>query len=192
MGEALEEDIPEALEFIESSVNRMDALINAILKLSRIGRRDLKIEPVDVSGIVQNILKTLGHQLEVGRVTVSVAELPEVFTDKTAIEQIVGNLLDNALKYLDKSRPGQLEVSAESGTYEMIFKFQDNGRGIAAEDMSKVFEIFRRAGKQDMPGEGMGLAYVKTLVRRLGGRIWCESELGVGTLFCFTITNHTD
>jgi len=55
---------------------------------------------------------------------------------------------------------------------------------------AKVFEIFRRAGTLDMPGEGMGLAYVKTLVRRLGGRIWCESELGVGTLFCFTIPNH--
>lgn len=192
MREALEEDVPEALEFIESSVNRMDVLINAILKLSWIGRRDLKKEPVDVVSSVHNILKTLGHQLEVGRVTVSVAELPEVFTDKTAIEQVVGNLLDNALKYLDKSRSGQLGVSAESGTHETIFKFQDNGRGIAAEDMGKVFEIFGRSGKQDMPGEGMGLAYVKTLVRRLGGRIWCESELGVGTLFCFTIPNQTD
>ncbi|MBC7961579.1 MAG: GAF domain-containing sensor histidine kinase [Steroidobacteraceae bacterium] len=191
LGEALDQDVPEALEFIESSVNRMDSLINAILKLSRLGRRDLKMERVDVVGIVQSILKTLGHQLEVGRVSVSVAVLPEVVSDKTAIEQIVGNLLDNALKYLDRSRAGQLEVSAESGAHETTFKFRDNGRGIAPEDMGKVFEIFRRAGKQDMPGEGMGLAYVKTLVRRLGGRIWCESELGVGTLFCFTIPNHT-
>ena len=150
------------------------------------------MERVDVAGIVQGILKTLGHQLEVGRVTVSMADLPAVVSDKTAIEQIVGNLLDNALKYLDRSRAGQLEVSAESGAHETTFKFRDNGRGIAPEDMGKVFEIFRRAGKQDMPGEGMGLAYVKTLVRRLGGRIWCESELGVGTLFCFTIPNHKD
>lgn len=192
LGEALDQDVPEALEFIESSVNRMDSLINAILKLSRLGRRDLKMERIDVAGIVQSILKTLGHQLEAGKVTVSVAALPEVTSDKTAIEQIVGNLLDNALKYLDRSRAGQLEISAESGVHETTFKFRDNGRGIAAEDMGKVFEIFRRAGKQDMPGEGMGLAYVKTLVRRLGGRIWCESELGAGTLFCFTIPNHTD
>ncbi|MBC7963716.1 MAG: GAF domain-containing sensor histidine kinase [Steroidobacteraceae bacterium] len=191
LGEALDQDVPEALEFIESSVNRMDSLINAILKLSRLGRRDLKMERVDVAGIVQGILKTLGHQLEVGRVTVSIADLPTVVSDKTAVEQIVGNLLDNALKYLDRSRAGQLEVSAESGAHETTFKFRDNGRGIAPEDMGKVFEIFRRAGKQDMPGEGMGLAYVKTLVRRLGGRIWCESELGVGTLFCFTVPNHT-
>lgn len=190
LGEALDQDVPEALEFIESSVNRMDSLINAILKLSRLGRRDLKMEQVDVAGIVHSILKTLGHQLESGKVTLSVADLPQVTSDKTAIEQIVGNLLDNALKYLDRSRAGQLEISAECGANETTFKFQDNGRGIAAEDMGKVFEIFRRAGKQDMPGEGMGLAYVKTLVRRLGGRIWCESELGVGTLFCFTIPSH--
>jgi signal transduction histidine kinase len=190
LGEALDQDVPEALEFIESSVNRMDSLINAILKLSRLGRRDLKKEPVDVAGIVHSILKTLGHQLETGKVTLSIADLPQVISDKTAIEQIVGNLLDNALKYLDRSRAGQLDISAECGANETTFKFQDNGRGIAAEDMGKVFEIFRRAGKQDMPGEGMGLAYVKTLVRRLGGRIWCESELGVGTLFCFTIPNH--
>lgn len=192
LGEALEQDVPEALEFIESSVNRMDSLINAILKLSRLGRRDLKMELVDVAGIVQGILKTLGHQLEVGRVTVSLTSLPEVVSDKIAIEQIVGNLLDNAVKYLDQSRAGQLEISAESGLYETTFKFRDNGRGIATEDMGKVFEIFRRAGKQDMPGEGMGLAYVKTLVRRLGGRIWCESELDSGTLFCFTIPKHEE
>ncbi len=190
--EALGQDVPEALEFIESSVNRMDSLINAILKLSRLGRRDLKLERVDVADIVQSILKTLGHQLEAGKVAVTVSELPTVVSDKTAVEQIVGNLLDNALKYLDKNRAGRLEVTAEPGINEITFKFQDNGRGIAAEDMGKVFEIFRRAGKQDMPGEGMGLAYVKTLVRRLGGRIWCESELGVGTLFCFSIPNQSE
>ncbi len=192
LGEALERDVPEALEFIESSVNRMDSQINAILKLSRLGRRDLKMERVDVAAIVQGILKTLGHQLDAGRVTVSVAELPHVIADKTAVEQIIGNLLDNAVKYLDRDRAGQLEISADSGRHETTFTFRDNGRGIAAEDMGKVFEIFRRAGKQDMPGEGMGLAYVKTLVRRLGGRIWCESELGGGTRFRFTIPIHAD
>ncbi len=190
LGDVLEQDVPEALDYIESSVHRMDALINAILKLSRLGRRDLKMERVDVRDVVEGILKTLGHQLEAGRVTVKISDLPEVVSDKIALEQIVGNLLDNALKYLDRNRAGQLEISAECGSAETVFRFRDNGRGIATEDMGKVFEIFRRAGTLDMPGEGMGLAYVKTLVRRLGGRIWCESELGVGTLFCFTIPNH--
>jgi len=64
---------------------------------------------------------------------------------------------------------------------------KDNGRGIAKEDIPKVFDIFRRVGKQDVEGEGMGLAYVKTMVRRLGGRIWCESEVGKWTEFGFSV-----
>jgi signal transduction histidine kinase len=73
-----------------------------------------------------------------------------------------------------------------------VFHIRDNGRGIAEEDMPKVFAPFRRIGRQDMPGEGMGLPYVQTLVRRHGGRIWCQSELGVGTTFSFAIPNHPE
>ena len=69
---------------------------------------------------------------------------------------------------------------------------QDNGRGIAKEDKSKVFAPFRRIGKQEVPGEGMGLPYVQAMVRRHGGRIWYESELGVGTTFSFTISNRLE
>jgi signal transduction histidine kinase len=70
-----------------------------------------------------------------------------------------------------------------------MFHVQDNGRGIAAEDMPRVFEPFRRVGKQDVAGEGMGLAYVQALVRRHGGSIGCHSTLGVGTTFSFTIAH---
>jgi signal transduction histidine kinase len=84
----------------------------------------------------------------------------------------------------------RIEISAERGDDEITFFISDNGRGIRQEDMPKVFAPFRRAGKQDKPGEGMGLAYVQTIVRRHGGRIWCESEFGVGTRFAFTISNY--
>jgi signal transduction histidine kinase/HAMP domain-containing protein len=187
---ALQEDIPEALEFIESSVDRMDHFITAVLKLSRLGRRELKPEPVDVDAIVQATLTSLTHQLEEHHAEVTVGPLPQVVADRTAMEQIVGNLLGNAVKYLDPDRPGELEITAERSHDEVRFQIRDNGRGIAAEDMDKVFAPFRRAGRQDVPGEGMGLPYVQTLVRRHGGRIWCESELGVGTTFTFTISDH--
>jgi signal transduction histidine kinase len=135
-------------------------------------------------------LKTLAHQIEERQVKVTVEPLAEVVADRTSMEQIMGNLLTNAVLYLDPGHLGEIEITAERGHDETTFHVRDNGRGIAEEDMAKVFAPFRRAGRQDVPGEGMGLAYVQALVRRHGGRIWCESELGVGTTLAFTISNH--
>jgi PAS domain S-box-containing protein len=185
---ALDEDVPEALSFIESSVTRMDGLINAVLRLSRLGRRELDLEPLDMEALVQVTLETLAHQIEERQGKVTVGSLPEVVADRTSMEQIMGNLLGNAVKYLDPDRPAELEITAEHGLDETTFRVRDNGRGIAEDDMDKVFAPFRRIGRQDMPGEGMGLPYVQALVRRHGGRIWCESKLGVGTTLSFTIS----
>ena len=107
--------------------------------------------------------------------------------DPTDVDQILDNLLDNALKYLDAGRPGAVAITAETGPGVTVFSVRDNGRGIVKEDVQKVFELFWRSGKQDVRGDGMGLAYVKTLVRRHGGSIRCESEIGSGTTFTFTI-----
>jgi len=184
---ALQEDVPEALEFIDASVNRMDDFINAVLKLSRLGHQELKPEPLDTDDIVRATLQTLAHQIEQGGMQVAVGPLPDVVADRTAMEQTWGNLLGNAVKYIDPNRPGEIEISAERSPGETTFHVRDNGRGIAERDMDKVFAPFRRAGKQDVPGEGMGLAFVQTLLRRHGGSIWYESEPGVGTTFTFTI-----
>ncbi len=189
---ALQEDVPEALGFIDSSVTRMDHFINALLKLSRLGRRELDLKPVDMDALVQATLQTLAHQIEERQVKVTVGCLPGVVADRTSTEQIMGNILTNGVKYLDPGRLGEIEITAERDHDVTIFHIRDNGRGIAEEDMDKVFAPFRRAGKQDVPGEGMGLAYAQTLVRRHGGRISCESELGVGTTFTFTLSNHLE
>ncbi|MBU1751120.1 MAG: PAS domain S-box protein, partial [Chloroflexi bacterium] len=146
---ALEEDIPEALGFIESSVNRMDGFIGALLTLSRLGRRVLTLETVDVNALIQTTLQTLAYQLEERQATVAVGRLPDVVADRTSMEQILGNILTNAVGYLAPDRPGEIEITAERGSNETTFTIRDNGRGIAAEDMDKVFAPFRRAGKQD-------------------------------------------
>jgi PAS domain S-box-containing protein len=185
---ALHEDVPEALEFITNSVSRMDSFINSVLILSRLGRRELKPEPIDMNALVQMSLENLSHQIQERGTTVTVGSLPQVVADRTAMEQIMGNILGNAVKYLDSERTGQIEVTAQTNNGEQLFCIRDNGRGIAQEDMHKVFAPFRRAGKQDTQGEGMGLAYVQTLVRRHNGRIWCESDLGKGTTFTFSIS----
>ncbi|MCJ7662837.1 MAG: HAMP domain-containing histidine kinase, partial [Desulfobacterales bacterium] len=189
---ALHEDVPEALEFITNSVSRMDSFINAVLILARLGRQELKPEPIDMNTLVKTTVETMSHQLQERGIEVNVGSLPHVVADRIAMEQIMGNILGNAVKYLDSSRLGRIEVTAQANGAETTFRIRDNGRGIAAEDMDKVFAPFRRAGKQDTQGEGMGLAYVQTLLRRHGGRISCESELGKGTTFTFTISTRSE
>ena len=190
--EALQQDIPEALDFIDSSATRMDNFVTAILKLSRIGRRELKFESVNPTEIVESVLKGLAHQIAARDVKVTVGPLPEVIVDRTALEQIMGNILSNAVNYLEPSRAGEIEIIGEKDEIETRFSIRDNGRGIPKEDMDKVFAPFRRAGKQDIKGEGMGMAYVQTMVRRHGGSIRCESELDVGTTFIMTLSNHPE
>ncbi len=184
---AFQEDIPEALHFIDTSVTQMDSFTKAILKLSRMGRLDLELVEVDVSSIVEKTLETLRYQITQQGVQVTVGSLPPVVADFVSMEQIFGNILSNAVAYLVPDHPGEIEISGERTAHETLFRIRDNGCGIAKEDMDKIFAPFRRAGRQDVPGEGMGLAYVQTLMRRHGGRIWFESELGVGTTFTFTI-----
>ncbi|MBA4367069.1 MAG: hypothetical protein C0403_05455 [Desulfobacterium sp.] len=185
---AIHEDVPEALAFIATSVTRMDSLINSILKLSRLGHRDLTFEPIDMNDLVQNILKSIAHQIEERHVRVNVESLPEVTADRISMEHILGNLLDNAIKYLSQERAGEIRIWGEQGEKVTTFHIQDNGKGIAEQDIPKIFEIFNRLGVQDVPGEGMGLAYVQTVVRRHGGHIRWASEPGMGTTFTFIIS----
>jgi signal transduction histidine kinase len=144
---------------------------------------------VDTTRLVQETLRTLAHQLMQRQVQVTVDPLPVVQADALALAQIFGNLLGNAVAYLDPSRPGVLAITATQHPEQTVFMVQDNGRGIAAADIPHVFEPFRRVGRQDVPGEGMGLAYVQMLVRRHGGEITCQSTLGVGTTFTFTLAH---
>ena len=105
-------------------------------------------------------------------------------TDKLALEQIIGNLLDNAIKYKSLQRPLSIGISAHALTGGRVaIEVSDNGRGIAPSDHERVFDLFRRAGAQDQKGEGIGLAHVRTMVRNLGGEITMQSALERGTTF---------
>jgi PAS domain S-box-containing protein len=187
MDRILRQDIPEALGFIDSSVIRMDQLITSLLQLSRLGHHELVPERLDLGSMVSDILASLGTQIAARGTTVTVHPLPEVTTDRTAMEHILCNILTNAVLYLDPARPGRIEIAGKLATAELLVKVSDNGRGIALGDHDKVFAPFQRGGTPEVPGEGMGLAYVQTLVRQQGGRIWFDSEPGVGTTFSFAL-----
>jgi signal transduction histidine kinase len=176
--------VPEAVKFIRSSTGKMDRLINAILKLSREGKRELLPEPVDLNAVFDTIAASLKHQIAQTQTRVELpARLPVLTNDRLAVEQIFSNLFDNALKYLMPGRPGHITVTAQTNRNSVVISVKDNGRGIAENDLERVFELFRRAGKQDKAGEGIGLAHVRALVRRLGGDITVQSTLGEGSQF---------
>ena len=184
---AFYEDLPEAVDFIGAAISKMESLLNAILKLSRLERRELLLERLDINAVVRDTLKSLGHQIKTHGILVSVGDLPETTADRVSMEQIFTNLIGNAINYLDPGRAGEIEIGGEARLDETVFFVRDNGRGIRKPDIEKVFSIFERLGIDSVAGQGMGLAFVRALVRRHGGDVICESEYGIGSRFTFSI-----
>ncbi len=182
---AATEHLPEAIGFIRSSANKMDNLISAILKLSREGRRALRPERVELEDVITKSAAAIQHQLsEAEGEIIFHFHIPPLLHDRLSLEQIFGNLLDNAVKYRSKQRPLRIDVRAVAIEGDRIsVEVADNGRGIAERDRERVFELFKRSGEQDQQGEGIGLAYVLTVVRNLGGEISLTSVLDEGTTF---------
>jgi signal transduction histidine kinase len=186
---AVKTELPEAIGFIRTSTAKMDRLINAILGLSREGRRVLTPVKIDMTGMINDIAKSLHQQLGGSGGEIVVSNLPPLVTDKLAIEQIFSNLIENAVKYVEPERPPRIEVTGTVDGRQTEYTISDNGRGIDSKDLERIFELFRRAGKQDKPGEGLGLAFVRAAVRRLGGSINVASEPGKGSTFKLKFPN---
>jgi signal transduction histidine kinase len=185
---AAHEDLPEAITFIRTSTEKMDRLINAILRLSREGRRPITPEPLDSNALVAAVVGTLKHRIDdLGIEMVIQPDLPALVSDRLAIEQIIGNIVENAIKYLRRGVPGRIEIGAHRAGGRVMFTIADNGRGIDPRDHDRIFDLFRRSGAQDQPGEGIGLAHTRALAYRLGGTIGVESELGKGATFTINL-----
>src|SRR6266404_2941990 len=183
----LAQDFSEALEFIKSSIAKMDRLISAILNLTREGRREFEPVRIDTSELIEAIVTTVAHQAAEAQAQIRVEPLPHIVSDRLALEQIFSNLIDNALKYLKPGVPGDISVRGRTKLGFAIFEVTDNGRGIDPKDHQRIFDLFRRAGAQDKPGQGIGLAHVRALVRRLGGTMSVSSELHCGSTFTITL-----
>ena len=179
------EDMPEAIGYIRKSASKMETLLNAVLLLSRDGRRDPRPEAVDLERTIVSSASAIQHQISEadGKIDTQF-EIRSIVTDRLSLEQVIGNLFDNAVKYRAKDRPLRLKVSSVTLPGDQVaIEVADNGRGIAPQDLNRIFELFRRVGKQDQAGEGVGLAYARTVVRNLGGEITAMSELDKGTTF---------
>ncbi len=185
--EALGKDFDESIGFIKTSISKMDRLINAVLKLSREGRREFHPERIDMNDLLGSIRETVAHRASEQGAEIIVGDLPPLESDRLAIEQIFSNLIDNSLKYSRAGEPTKIEIDHRSTPMNVVYDVRDNGRGINPQDHQRVFELFRRSGVQDRPGEGIGLAHVRALVRRLGGSMALQSELGKGSTFTVTL-----
>lgn len=185
--EILDDDIPTSTRFITGGVAKMNQLLAGILTISRLGRQELNISAVDTQRIVHDNIEAIKYQSDQAGAEFQVQPLPQVQADAYLLAQIFANLLSNAVKYLDPKRPGRIEIWATDQNDHFRFFVKDNGLGISEKDQKKVFEMFRRGSNHAVEGEGVGLNYVKSAVKRLGGTISVKSAVGQGSVFSFTL-----
>lgn len=178
------EFIPESTKYIETNVKKMDDLLKGLSQLSKVGRVELEIEPLDMNKLMTDIIESENFRTRKLNASVEYEHLPNCLGDKSQINQVFSNLLDNALKYLDSDRDGQIKIYAKVENDRSIYCVEDNGIGIPESHKSKIFEIFHRVDPNvKVKGEGLGLTTVKQIVERQNGSIWLESEIGKGSRF---------
>ena len=182
----LNADMAESLRFMQNGVLRTANIIDALLRLSRAGRFDYQQQQVDVAPIVQRIIDAMQGTIRAHHAQISVLPLVPTWGDATAIDQIFGNLIGNAVHYLDPQRAGHVEIGCVAQSQFdglQTYYVKDNGLGIPEAYRSKAFTAFQRFHAESVKGEGVGLALVLRVVERQGGRVWFESEEGAGTTF---------
>jgi light-regulated signal transduction histidine kinase (bacteriophytochrome) len=184
----LDADANDFIGFAVEGAQRMQRLINDLLSYSRVGRRVSELTPVDAEIAFTHALESLRTTVEECAGTVTHDPLPtKVWADETQLEQLLQNLVTNALKFKGAESP-RVHVSAERRGADWLFSVRDNGIGIDPEYFDRIFVIFQRLhGRQEYPGTGIGLAICKRIVDRHGGRIWVESTPGAGSTFYFTL-----
>jgi PAS domain S-box-containing protein len=179
----LDRDIPEAMEFIQAGVAKIDLLLAGFLRFSRLGRAILKVTVLDMNAMLANIARTVEFQTKQAGATVQIAPLPRGLGDAGQINQVFSNLIDNALKYRSPKRPVVIEISGKIENGRSIYAVKDNGIGIAPEHQGRVFEIFHRLNPSATEGEGLGLAIVQKILERQDGKVWVESAPDAGSTF---------
>ena len=189
----LDSDADDFIDYILDGTERMKQLIRDLLKYSRLGGRQMKLEQVDCNAIASQAVGALKSAIDQTGATVQTDMLPLVRGDPSQFGLVFQNLVANALKFKSK-RPPRIHISAKQQDREWLFSVADNGIGMEPQYVERIFEIFQRLHtQQEYPGTGIGLAICKRIIEAHNGRIWAESIPGKGSTFYFTLPalNHT-
>ena len=183
----LDADADEFIGYAVDGALRMQALINGLLTYARVGTRPLELVAVDANQIVDAVVADLAAAVADSGATISREPLPTVMADATQLHQLFQNLIANAIKFHGAVPPVVL-INAQPLPDEWVFSVRDQGIGIPPESQERIFMIFQRLHtREEYQGSGIGLAVCKRVVERMGGRIWVESQPGVGTTFFFSL-----
>gem|GEM_PF-7037754 len=185
-------DLPEKaryyLERVQANAQRMSVLIDDLLALSRLGRQELRLRTINMNELVEQVLRQVSSQIDTSQAQFVVGELPACQADISLLEQVLINLISNAVKYSSKASQPRIEIGCRQENTQQIYYVKDNGAGFDMQYAEKLFGIFQRLHSEtDFEGTGIGLAIVKRIVTRHGGRIWAEGAVNQGATFYFTI-----
>lgn len=183
----IDEDGHRFLEVIKHNAQRMGQLIDDLLNLSRAGRKELSVFKVNMNDLVQTVID---EQLLFTRSTASIhsEKLEPAVCDNNLVKQVWQNLINNAIKYSSKTAKPVVHIESERKDHEIIYSVSDNGAGFDMKYSDKLFGVFQRLHKAtEFSGTGVGLALVKRIIAKHGGRVWAESIAGKGATFYFSL-----
>lgn len=187
-GASLSSQARHYLERITSNAGRMSALIEGLLHFSQLARQELVRVHVSPETIVAEIIADHEQDLASRDVRLQVGALPGCSGDPILLKQVFANLIDNAFKYTAGRMPAEIEIGSAESPEGTVYFVRDNGAGFDPAYAGKMFGVFQRLhSDQEFAGSGIGLATVKRIVGRHGGRVWAESEVGRGACFSFTL-----
>lgn len=185
-GDRFDETAQEYAGFVIDGAKRMQQLIQDLLAYSRVGTRGKEFAPTDCNVVLKQVLQNLQVAITDNQATITADRLPTINADQNQLVQLLQNLIGNAIKFY-RNEPPQIYLTAAQQNNYWLFQVRDNGIGIKPQYLERIFEIFKRLHtRREYPGTGIGLAICKKIVTRHGGRIWAESEPGMGTTFYFT------
>jgi light-regulated signal transduction histidine kinase (bacteriophytochrome) len=181
-------DSAQHLQTISDAAKKMGRLIDDLLAFSRTARAELNKTRFSLTDLVSSTAKDLKHEFGQRQIEWTVAELPEVEADPALIKQVVVNLLNNAIKYSGTRKTAKIEVGSKRSRGEDVIFVRDNGVGFDPRYAHKLFGVFQRLHRaSDFEGTGIGLANVRRIIARHGGRTWAEGKLDEGATFYFSI-----